>query len=394
MPAIARSLALLLFATALSGPGCAVVASGRTPVATEPARLAAGGPGADYTDPRSWLCLPGREDACARDFDATELLPDGSRALVAGTEPPSRGADRVDCFYVYPTVDLRMDPANHALSGDLTAMARVAQSQAGRLRGTCRVFAPLYRQATFGAYLQKPAEREAYLAVAESDVTEAFRHYLATNNGGRKIVLFGHSQGADMIARILRRFFDGDAAMRERLLLALAIGGPLEVAKGQTTGGSFAHIPVCTRAGETACVIGYHSFVAGKDPGRGPEDRPEGREPVCVSPPDLEAGAPRRFSRTFFLLTDEVRMQLRGVDGIATPYVLLRDFYEGHCVAGAEGFRYLAVSAAPGPGDVRVSPVDLTNRWLHTPLGTHVLDVQLAEGDLVDMVARRAAALP
>lgn len=341
-----------------------------------------------YSDPSAWLCLPGREDACAGDLDSTELLPDGSRMPVHDT--PVEGASDVDCFYVYPTVDLSLGPANHADFRDTAAMARSTVAQAARFRTTCRLFVPLYRQVTIGTYLRSPATREEYLAVAESDVTDAFLHYMGTFNAGRRVVLIGHSQGAEMVTRLLKRFFDDDAAMRERLLLALPIGGDLEVAKGSTTGGTFKNVPACSHPDETGCVIGYRSFLEAFEPKTIATEVPRpGNETVCVNPAEIDAGSGRPFSRTFFPLTDDVRKRLRGVDGITTPFVMLRGFYSGRCLGRADGFRYLAVSASPAVGDARVSPVDLSTRLLRGPLGLHILDFQFAQGDLVDLVARR-----
>ena len=57
-------------------------------------------------------------------------------------------------------------------------------------------------------------------------------------------------------------------------------------------------------------------------------------------------------------------------------------------------FRYLAVSLVKAPGDVRDNPIAFDRLPLHKQIGLHVIDVQLAEGDLVDSVARRAAQIP
>jgi hypothetical protein len=204
------------------------------------------------------------------------------------------------------------------------------------------------------------------------------------------VVLIGHSQGAEMTTRLLKRFFDDDAKMRERLLLALPIGGHVEVAKGSTTGGTFKNVPMCSRPDETGCVVGYRSYLEAFEPKTIAAEVPQpGYETVCVNPAELDAGAGHPFSRTFFPLTDDVRRWLRGVDGITTPFVMLRDFYTGHCLERPDGFRYLAVSAAPAAFDERVSPVDLSTRLLRGQLGLHILDFQFAQGDLVDLVARR-----
>ena len=49
----------------------------------------------------SWLCLPGRDDACGRPLPTAALEP-------AGYGPVGRSAPAanppIDCFYVYPTV--------------------------------------------------------------------------------------------------------------------------------------------------------------------------------------------------------------------------------------------------------------------------------------------------
>lgn len=382
---------ILPLAALLLGATLACAHAPLPPSPAPPEKLAspfAGFTSSHYDDPSAWLCLPGRQDPCAANLDATELLPDGTRAVVRDTKRD--GADDVDCFYVYPTVDLSLAAANHPDFVDLAPMAHATIAQAARFRTTCRLFVPLYRQATIGAYLRSAATRDAYLAVAASDVMDAFLHYMGTFNGGRKIVLLGHSQGAEMVTRVLKRFFDDDPVMRERLLVAMPIGGHLEVAEGRTTGGTFSNLPICSRPDETGCVVGYRSFLAGidVDPGA-PEIPPPGRQTVCVDPAALDAGAPRPFSRALFPITPEQRQRMRGVDGVTTPFVMFRDFYAGRCVTRPDGFRYLAISLVDAPGDLRVSPVELTSRWMRSKLGLHVLDFQFPQGDLIDLVSRR-----
>ena len=86
---------------------------------------------------------------------------------------------------------------------------------------------------------------------------------------------------------------------------------------------------------------------------------------------------------------------LRGIEGVTTPFVLYRDLYAGQCVEGGSGYRLPSpvVSEASAPGDTQ-GPIDLKQFALDTSLGTHILDFQFPQGDLIDMVGRRAAALP
>lgn len=349
----------------------------------------AGYASAHYKDPKAWLCWPGRADVCARNLDATELRPDGTRVEVRETR--AANADKIDCFYVYPTVDLRMLAGNHTDFTDLEDIERVAFVQAARFSSVCRVFVPLYRQITFGTYLQSEEVKRPYTAVAESDVVDAFLHYMGQANGGRKIVLIGHSQGAEMIVRLLQRFFDRDPVMRERLLLAMPIGWPMEVERGKTTGGTFAELPMCTKKGEIGCVIGYRTHVAGTDPAPKHAMPKPGHESICVHPGELLRGSAGPLGRAFLPSRANVLTHMRGLDDVTTPFVLLREFYSASCVEGTGGYRYLAVSDAPPPGDRRQSPVDFADPWLHGILGLHVYDVQLGLGDLVDLVRERAS---
>jgi hypothetical protein len=339
-----------------------------------------------YRDDRMWLCVPGREDACAGDLTATAIHPDGTRTI----EPFVPAADpQVDCFYVYPTVDMGLVPGNHESFEDLAPMTRAVRSQAARFREACALWAPLYRQVTIGTYLQAPDEQERRLASAFADVEAAFAEYLAHRDRGRPIVLVGHSQGAEMIVRLLRRFFDEPSSpLRERLLVALAIGGHVEVPRGASTGGTLRTIPVCTSPDERGCVIAYRTHAAGREvvAGRNAPKQPGGTT-VCVNPSSAPDGV---MSRSYFPIDDLTRRRLRGVDGVTTPFVVLHDFYTGRCAEAEGGYRYLAVSMPARPGDARTSPVDFGHVPLEKQLGLHLVDLQLPQGDLVDRVARRA----
>ena len=59
--------------------------------------------------------------------------------------------------------------------------------------------------------------------------------------------------------------------------------------------------------------------------------------------------------------------------------------------APGPGYAWLEISTAAAANDERRSPVDLHDRRFRIGnLGLHILDMQLAQGDLVDLVARRA----
>jgi len=378
--AVRRGLALL----ALLAP-CTSCSHGAVAPALVPAGVAAP---LHYEDPALWLCRPDLPtDACRVDLDATEIRPDGTRAVAPFVPAP---ATDVDCFYVYPTVDVGMVPGNHDDFTDTSAMRELARGQAARFGEACRVFAPLYRQATIGGLLGPPEQSRPFLDVAFADVLGAFRFYLAHADSTRKIVLIGHSQGAMMVVRLLQSVFDGDAAMRARLLVAMPIGWAVDVPEGKPVGGTFAALPLCTSPDELACVVSFHTYRA--DHPVHPFDgtpRP-GHRTACVNPADVAGNARRLLSGAALPTRSKFRPSAPAPEGVKTPFLLLHDFYEAQCVDGKDGFRYLAVEAAPGRGDTRTNPINFDETIWRFQLGLHLLDLQLSQGDLVDMVKHKA----
>jgi hypothetical protein len=205
----------------------------------------------------AWLCRPGEAvDPCLSDLEATVVERSGAERV----EQASRAVDpRVDCFYVYPTIS-----DQPTVNANLDAGFReteIAIAQAARFSQVCKVYAPVYRQITLEALDHPSRITRADALVAYRSVLWAFRDYLDHYNDGRGVVLIGHSQGAVILTRLLEQEVDGSPTLRHRLVSALLIGGNVTVAKGRRVGGDFAHIPACTSAGETGCVVAYSSFT-------------------------------------------------------------------------------------------------------------------------------------
>ena len=116
------------------------------------------------------------------------------------------------------------------------------------------------------------------------------------HNHGRPFVLIGHSQGTIHLIRLLAEEIEGKPEAA-RMLSALLIGYNVEVPEGRLTGGSFRTTPLCTRAGQTGCVITYVSFRAEAPPPAGAlfgrAARP-GQTIACTNPAALgsDGGAP------------------------------------------------------------------------------------------------------
>jgi hypothetical protein len=130
--------------------------------------------------------------------------------------------------------------------------------QASVFNGSCRVYAPRYRQASLFAFLDRNNRQKA-LDFAYQDVKAAFVYYLEHYNRGRPIVIASHSQGTFHAARLVRDFFDHDPALAKRLVVAYLIGGP-------AIDGSFATVPPCDSAKQTGCYITWNTMLIGSDP--------------------------------------------------------------------------------------------------------------------------------
>ena len=188
-------------------PPPAASASASSPVA--PATLPAGVQPVDYTSAANWLCRPGKADTpCTEDLASTAVGSDGSKVqpFVAAANPP------IDCFYVYPTAS--SDPGDNS---DLVTGAgeeRAAVNQAARFSSVCRVFAPVYRQVTLTALGDGHFGDAKAQAIAYADVVNAWEEYLAHDNGGRGVVLIGHSQGAMQLKKLIHDEIDSNARAR------------------------------------------------------------------------------------------------------------------------------------------------------------------------------------
>ena len=368
-------------------------------LAFAPAPLAAQAPqteAVDYSSAASWLCLPGRDDPCGRPLPTAALNPNGFGSVGEvrpAADPP------IDCFYVYPTVS-----RDAALNSDMNAGAEeqaTAAVQFARFATLCRPFAPLYRQATLAAIPRSMAGEDmtAVFAQAYGDVVAAWRDYLGNRNQGRPFVLIGHSQGTVHLTRLLAEEIENSPAA-DRLVSALLIGFTVEVPEGQVVGGSFQRTPLCTRLGQTGCIVTYMSFRANSPPPPGSlfgrTQRP-GMTAACTNPASLGGGSAPLDSYWFAgpsgFGAPPVAWSSEGTPPV--PFLRTEGLVSAACVnRGPVGYLSVRVDADPGdartddiPGDVRVGG-RLLPGW-----GLHLADMNLAMGDLLRVVEAQSEAV-
>jgi hypothetical protein len=373
------AFALTVIVSATGTLGSMLVAMGPTAAAA-----------ATPASPTVWLCRPGQAgDPCLSSLSATSVSATGARTAQA-IQPASDPA--VDCFYVYPTVssqktanaNLRIEPAEIA----------AAVSQASPFSQVCRVWAPMYRQRTTASLAAGLGADPAADEIAYQSLLAGFRDYMAHDNDGRPIVFIGHSQGAAMLIRLIRGVIDPSPKLRSQLVSAIILGGNVQVPNGRLVGGSFRHVPACTRQGQTGCVIAYSSFPSEPPlntnfgrPGAGvslqsDQHAKTGQTVLCTNPADLGSGAAAPLLPSFLAAASPTP----GAP-ITTPWVSYPGLYSAACTTSG-GATWLQVSVVSPASDTRPKVTEaLGPTW-----GYHLDDVNLALGNLVQDVRAQTAA--
>ena len=358
-------------------------------------------PANDYTLEQNWLCRPGRRDACTIARDAASVATDGT---VGDVPYADADAPAADCFYVYPTVSLDT-PDNSDMVANEEERSVVA-AQFARFGSVCRQFAPIYRQITLTALrnaMVSGTMRAGDFDLIYSDVRDAFRDYMARDNGGRPFVLFGHSQGAGILKDLVAREIDGQPVQRQ-MLSAMLIGTNVAVPAGADIGGDFKSVPLCRTDSQTGCVISYMSFRADAPPPEGARfGRVEGGglRAACTNPADLSGKSGAVIADATLLnrgsivsSADPAPPWTEADSTIAAGYVKVPGLISTQCVR-TDGFDYLAVTVNADPADPRTDSINgdvMVGKRVLADWGLHLIDVNIAEGDLTGLVASQTAA--
>jgi hypothetical protein len=342
-----------------------------------------------------WLCRPG---LASNPCDSSEAATVVSATGATKREDTTPSADpKIDCFYVYPTVsDQKTVVANLDVDPEERA---IAINQASRFSSVCRIYAPMYRQATLAAIqgaARPSAGKKVNIGVGYQDVLAAWNDYLAHDNHGRGVVFLGHSQGSGVLIQLLASQVDPNPKERHLLVSAVILGGNVTVKKGSNIGGDFQHIPACGSFTQTGCVVAYSSFLQPPPantlfgrPGAGlraGQKQGADLEVLCVNPAAPAGGA---APVTSYFTTTKFPGLIGTVGGAVptapTPWVSYPDRYTVKC-ASSGGANWLQVTPASGDGRPTVVQT-LGPTW-----GLHLYDYNIALGNLVSLVTQEAAA--
>jgi hypothetical protein len=333
----------------------------------------------DYSQAADWICRPGAESVCTSGLDARVDAPQ-SASRVESFAPASDPA--IDCFYVYPTVS-----QEESVSSDLAQSPEIKDAvnrQAGRLTSRCRVFAPVYRQLTiYGLRKMMRGEIKADdSGDAFGDVAAAWAYYLAHDNGGRGVVLIGHSQGTILLQRLIAEKIDG-TPQQKLLVSAFLAGDPsLAVPKGKTVGGTFAHVPLCATKAQTGCAYAWGSYLSDDDSPLFTFGTPldNGMASACDNPAAPGGGtAPLKY----------FHRKPAGSAAEDAPWIETLGQLAGACVSDSRGSAFV-VSVKPGPRASQLKTL-LSDAEILSGWGLHLIDIGLVQGNMLDVLDAETA---
>jgi hypothetical protein len=397
-----------------------------------------------------WLCRPGLTDnPCNQGLDGnpqtpgsagsfTQRYPQGGQSeTLDATRVDTSGATTlehfaapsnppVDCFYVYPTVDLTANPIVQVgaipPSPQDTEMA-VALAQAARVSGLCRMFVPVYRQAPLTSVaVGVITGTSADFTTGAMDVENAWNDYWnnynvdPTTHQRRGVIILGHSQGSVDLITMIQRQIDGHADQQNHLVSAILLGGNVQVPIGQSSGGgsdtaaTFQHLPACRRTSPgaaipTGCVVAYSSYdQTGDQPPAsnalfGRNTAPD-HQILCVNPATLLNGTAPDTAQPLdaYLPTSQlVAGNVVNPNGNLAVVLLgfsLPNYPTGfaHYPDALTGQCQFRQDSAGNASWLQITGGDtLFPASSHTSgLGLHVVDYNVALGDLVELAGRQS----
>jgi hypothetical protein len=202
-----------------------------------------------YADPKMWLAHP--------------ALPRNPALWTPTGYQPRDTAGGAAIFFIHPTSYLSDDHWNAPLD-DVEANNRAAlflRGQASVFNEAGEIWAPRYRQATFGSFLTDVRDAGRALNLAYGDVQNAFAAFLQQVGPTRPIILAGHSQGALHLTHLLRDKVAGTPLAR-RIVAAYVVGWPISRDHDLAAIG----LPECTRADQRGCILSWETFAEPADP--------------------------------------------------------------------------------------------------------------------------------
>jgi hypothetical protein len=203
----------------------------------------------DYSNSDNWAALPSK-------IDMADETPKSKIPI-----KDNQADAKADVFFLYPTI-YTQKPQNeytwNASTIDVFLNEKIDNSaiknQASVFNGSCKVYAPRYRQAHYSVFLTEDTlSAKKALDLAYEDVKTAFEYYLENYNRNRPIIIAAHSQGTLHAIRLLQDFFDAKP-LQSKLVIAYLVGMPVMDTM-------FEGIKISKKADKTGGYVSWNTFA-------------------------------------------------------------------------------------------------------------------------------------
>lgn len=201
----------------------------------------------DYSTQELWAALPDKKDNADLSIANTTITDKQSEA-------------KADVFFIHPTT-YRIGFTWNAVLKRKRVNKRTnnltISNQASVFNGSCKVYAPRYRQASLVTYIEKNGNAPKVFDLAYQDVRNAFLYYLKNYNNGRPFIIAGHSQGTDHAIRLVNEFIKKDSSLYKQFIIAYLPGRPINKESIKT-------IPPCDSASQCGCFTTWNAVLWGE----------------------------------------------------------------------------------------------------------------------------------
>lgn len=206
-------------------------------------------PKPDYSIESSWAALPFHKDNA-------DLMP-------KGLSQEDDAQKVIDVFYIHPTTYNNGDNWNAAISDEKIneqTDSKPLKYQASAFNENARIYAPRYRQAHLRSFFDSTDNGAKALALAYSDVKEAFLYFIKHYNDNRPFIIVSHSQGTYHARRLIKELID-TSLLLNRFIIGYLAGYPVFES-------DYKNIFACEKPEQTGCIASWSTYREGYKPPR------------------------------------------------------------------------------------------------------------------------------
>lgn len=328
----------------------------------------------------------------------TIIKPDTTQRTVVNI--PYDTLSNYDVFCIYPTIPTGGGgtPQIHPLAFDATTVTPLIVDLYSQYAEFGRIYAPYYRQINGVTFISPGSmnTQARLLDTAVTDVIAAFEYYFNNYNGGKKIILVGHSQGSVLLGMMLRKFESNPtlySAFMNKIVLSVLPGfvtGP-HTLNSSNTGGWFQNYPICQNPNDINCMMTWQTYKSTATLGTPSASNHIYNDSIVsfgYRYKDFDTinyqilNDPLYFSSIDTISLTKFPNSILGYGGITTHYVAYENYFKAYTQQVSTDYG-LKVQKIFVMSDDRINPIPTLTTFYH------VYDHYIASGSVIDIIRNK-----